>query len=78
MADAASTLLQRLRIAHGSPDRSPDAGALPPEVTEQFTSYFETLGELAATNPRAFEAFVRAQDEAAPALAEHTAAAGSV
>lgn len=75
MADAVSTsLLERLRItAHDSLDSVTDA--LPPEITEQVASYFKTRGELAATHPRAYEVFVRAHDEAAAALAEHTAAA---
>ncbi len=42
-------------------------------MAEQLADYLKTLEALAATNPQAYEAFVRAQEEAAAALAEHAA-----
>jgi hypothetical protein len=73
-SSSAARLLQRMGLG-GADSRSHTTTdpTLPPEVTEQLGQYCKTLEELAASNPPAYEAFLRAQDEAAAALAEHTA-----
>lgn len=62
-------LLQRLRLG---PTPSPDDGTGLPDdddMAAQLAAYTEAMGELAPSHPQAYETFVRAQDEAAAALA---------
>lgn len=79
IGSSSPALLQRLGLGQGptttAPTPSPNQdnnrppGLLDDYMVEQVAAYSKAMGELASSHPEAYASFVRAQDEAAAALA---------